>query len=528
MSATRSWALLPLAYHFTFRRLLHLPIDNVGIFLLTVISLAIYSIFIYPNFISPLRKVPGPPGHWFWGHFQEITKADPGVPHLEWAAKYGKTIRYRWLFGDQRFLTVDPKSLAYILNNAYDFPKPQQTIRFLGRFLGFGLLTAEGELHKRQRKVLQPAFAHAHVKALVPEFWKKTEEVVDCWNKEINAAERPEEGVVVEVLSWLSRTTLDIIGTAGFGYDFDALHTTSNPLAEAYKLMFKFDKIGRVVGILSVYLPFLRSLPFKRNRELKSAVATVNKISEGLVHDRISESKAATETSTKGKDILSLIVEEALRAEREGESSITPDEMKDQCMTFLAAGHETTSTSTTWACWLLASHPDVQSRLRTEIQSIIPEEGGAPTYEQIEGCRYLNNVCREILRHIPPVPFTFRVSTKDEIIDDYFVPAGTHITIPQAAMCHAPHLWGPTAHLFDPDRWDNLPETASAIAYLPFLAGPRSCIGRKFAEVEMKALIVGIVGRFELEKSKGDQKVELKSNITTRPVGGMPLRVKRV
>ena len=183
---------------------------------------------------------------------------------------------------------------------------------------------------------------------------------------------------------------------------------------------------------------------------------------------------------------------------------------------------------------ILAQHQEVQQRLRLAVQHL-----KIPTFEQIESCRYLNNVCREILRFIPPgniqsacklivVSGTNRVALVNDQVNGVTIPKGTVVFIPIAAIHFDETMWGPEADVFDPDRWDNLPETVTNFSYLTFLQGPRSCIGRRFAETEMKVLLAILIQHFSFEEVVKGRRVEKKVMITTRPKNGMYLKVSAV
>jgi cytochrome P450 len=178
---------------------------------------------------------------------------------------------------------------------------------------------------------------------------------------------------------------------------------------------------------------------------------------------------------------------------------------------------------------VLAQHQDIQAKLREEVKHL-----NNPTLDEIEACRYLNNVCREMLRYIPPGAFldisyivsvTNRVATVDDTFNGVLIPKDTMIFICPAATNFDETVWGPDIDKFNPDRWDKLPETLSNYSYLTFLQGPRSCIGRRFAEVEMKVLLVALIQRLQFDEVVKGRIVEKKAMITTRPKNGMYLKL---
>ncbi|ORY79092.1 cytochrome P450 [Protomyces lactucae-debilis] len=475
----------------------------------------VWRILVFPRYISKLRAIPGPEGHWFFGEMRQILKEDTGVPHLRWIQDHPEAplIRYTGLFHQERILLVSSKAHMHVLQQATSFPKPPDISEGLRRILGAkGILFMEGDVHKRQRKQMNPAFAHSHLRSIVPIFLEKANNLIKLW----------QAGGEIEVLSGLSRATLDIIGSAGFGYEIDSLIGSSkNALADAYSDMFDTKKQSRMLAVLVFYVPFVRKIPVRRHREVDADTAVIARISKELVQNKVQRAQTGQDV---GNDILGLLVSDNIRKEKQGDPEdppMTEEEMSDQTMTLLAAGHETTSAGTTWALLALAEHPEVQSRLRQELQEA-RDASEEWTFERIESLRYMNNVVKEVLRFYPPVPMTRRQAMEDAVIEGYSIPKGTNIFICAAAINKNPHVWGYDAHLFNPDRYDNLPAAVTNYSTETFLHGTRSCIGQRFATVEMKCLLMRILLAFEV-KTKPGYEVKVQASITSRPKGGLPL-----
>jgi len=272
-------------------------------------------------------------------------------------------IYYRTLLNTGRILLVSPKALAEVLvTKSYDFIKPPQIQKSIGRILGIGILFAEGDEHKAQRKNLNPAFAYRHLKDLYPVFWGKSQEMIAEIDKEL--AEKasgnsnttaptstdPEKAALlgpdsVDASDWASRATLDIIGVAGLDQSFRAIQEPSNKLFQLYQTIFKPNRQARFLGLLSQFIPFwlLRSLPVKRNAQISEAKTFLRRTCMNIIQEKRAKMEAA-DTAASGKqdpdappstgetDILSV----ALRSR-----FFTDDNLVDQLMTFLAAGHET-------------------------------------------------------------------------------------------------------------------------------------------------------------------------------------------
>ncbi|KAK1963077.1 cytochrome P450 [Colletotrichum sublineola] len=274
-----------------------------------------------------------------------------------------------------------------MLKNPYNYPKPVRAKLWIVRILGEGVLLAEEQEHIHQRKAMPPGFPIQSIHALMPIFWEKSLLLASCWREEMRA-----DGVSTksfEVLEWLNRTTLDIIGKGGFGYEVNSLETQTRPCA---------------------FSPIFSYLPSRVNRDLmQSRSIVLSKATE-----IISEKQEEAVNNTGSKDILAIIARDNKRLKEAGEVGLSFETMRDQVMTFLGAGHDTTATGVAWTLHLLSKHPAVQSRLREEIKDHLPFlldknvrfDPGLIAAADADQLPYLDNVCREALRFIPPIPMT--------------------------------------------------------------------------------------------------------------------------
>ncbi|CAG8960363.1 hypothetical protein HYFRA_00012437 [Hymenoscyphus fraxineus] len=507
-------------------------------------------VIIWPRFLSPVRHLPHPSGGSWWnGHFQAIIASTTGGPMTKWVNEIPNDglIYYRGLLNVERIILTSPKALAEVLTtNSYDFIRPEQLTTALGRILGVGVLLAEGEEHKFQRKHLLPAFAFRHIKNLYPIFWTKSRENVHKMienlgeggtNKELITASEMGRDVdtedttpVIEVGSWASRVTLDIIGVAGMGKDFNTIQDPNALLARTYQSIFTPTKGAMILGILSMMLPgwFVNNLPFARNNDMNQASATIR----NLCRREIKEKKEKLEKgAAPDVDILSIAL---------GSGGFTDENLVDQMMTFLAAGHETTASSMTWAIYMLCLHPEIQTRLRAEIREYIPSLSNDIGSQEIDRMPYLNAVCSEVLRYYPPVPLTPRIAARNTTILGQKIPKGTRVMLIPWAVNRSEALWGKDAQVFNPDRWlpsESNPYSAnggarSNYSLLTFLHGPRSCIGQGMAKGEFACLLATWVGMFEFSiydrRELDEANMVIKGGVTARPSKGLWVRTKVV
>ncbi|TGO62202.1 hypothetical protein BCON_0021g00150 [Botryotinia convoluta] len=529
----------------------------VQLYLLQFIGFAIWRVILYPYYFSPLRHLPSPKGGSWWnGQWKRISGEPTGQPMLDWIQDVPNDgiIRYLGMLNSERVMVTNAKALSEVLTiKNYDFVKPSTLRIGIGRLLGIGVLLAEGDEHKIQRKNLMPAFAFRHVKNLYSVFWDKSCEGLEAMTKEVKAKEcgdipndvaeekdgndgsvtQPEKGVaIVEAMQWASRITLDIIGAAGLGKDFGAIQDPDTLLNRTYRTVFKPTRSAQILGFLQLFLPgwFVKRIPIKRNGEIEEAAETIRSVCRDLIHEKKSklEKKELTDV-----DILSVALE----------SGGFPDEnLIDQLMTFLAAGHETTASSMAWAIYLLCAYPEVQSRLREEVRAKLPspDSDASVTSQDIDYMPYLNAVCNEILRYFPPVPLTLREAAVDTTISGQRIPKGTRVMLIPWAINKDEKMWGSSARKFDPDRWmaengeshNTGGGSSSNYAFLTFLHGPRSCIGQQFAKAEFAILLATWIGRFEFElkdkKMMDEKNLDIKGGVTAKPSKGLYVKVKIV
>ncbi|TFK45693.1 cytochrome P450 [Heliocybe sulcata] len=495
-------------------------------------------LFIRPYF-SPTRALPGPPSpSWLWGNFKDIVKADNSVLHEAWLDKYGPVIRYTGMFNDNRVTTLDMRALHHVLNSPA-FEKPLQARINLAQFLGEGLLFVEGDEHRKQRRVMNPAFGPTQIREMTDIFLEKSLQLRDIWLSEV--AKSGDERARVDAVSWLSKLTLDVIGLAGFSYPFDALNPAQAPneLNAAFSTIFSAGTKFNLLNFLIGFFPIFGHIPTTRNRKMARAKAVMARIGRDLLAEKkaavLGEHEKVAKDSLQGRDLLSLLVRANMATDLPEAQRMSDEDVLAQVPTFLVAGHETTSTSVTWALYALSLSPASQTRLREELLSV---DTDTPSMDTLAGLPYLDKVCREVLRVHAPVPSTVRIAVRDDVIPmggsgwvdnagvqhtAIRIAKGDVVFVPILALNRAKAVWGEDAEEFRPERWDVLPEPAAKIPgvwgnLLTFLGGSHACIGYRFSVIEMKAIIFTLVRAFEFELAVPKDKIVKRSMIVTRPV----------
>ncbi|OJJ50317.1 hypothetical protein ASPZODRAFT_58078 [Penicilliopsis zonata CBS 506.65] len=447
--------------------------------------------------------------------------------------------------GVELLLVTKPSILHEILvGRAVEFVKPQVVRDRLYPTTGNGLLFAEGDEHKMQRKALNPAFSYRHVKDLYPIFWRKAFQLVKCLEKE------SETGEIVTIRPWARRTTLDIIGVAGMDHDFGALHEPDNYLVKQYETMHVDPSRGEAIfGYLLSFISsplarfVMQNIPTKRGKALRAGSKAIREVCARLIQEKREQtareaSKDATATpTTSSKDLLSVAVNSA---------SLPPATLVDQMMTFLTAGHGTTSHALQWSVYSLCKHLDIQSRLREEVAYLVEremegeeeeeeeEEGPTVTAAEIDSLPYLNAFVNEVLRFYPPIPSTVREPLQTTTLEGYKIPRGTKLVIPISIANKDTSQWGEDAGVFNPDRWlkPGCAHTGGALSSsssLTFLTGPRSCIGAGFARAELACLVACLVGRFQMQLEDPNKELTLNlKGVGVAPEDGVRVRLTMV
>ncbi|KAJ3413543.1 hypothetical protein HDV05_007844 [Chytridiales sp. JEL 0842] len=366
-------------------------------------------------------------------------------------------------------------------------PKLQRASKDLMQSALFMMLT--NDTWRKHRKGLQPAFGPHHL--------RQTSDLANHFTADMSASwirfaqkEENEAGVVLDLKEYFSAITLDIIGRIAFSHDFNALGSIGTVLPEGEIENREAFEVLVEAGIKRIVIPpVFWGLVGVSGEQLRRYREHVHKIARGCLEAR-----------KEGK------VEELKRRKVEGEVvKFSDQEILDEVIAFMMAGHETSANTLTFIFLLLAQHPEVADKVYEEIQSLLGP-GEDPKMEDLPKFKYLDNVFKESQRFYPVVPTFLRETVRDTTIGGYKVPRGVTVQVNLGAMMRSPLYWGPTAKTFDPSRWDSLPDTAEH-AFLPFGWGGHMCIGLKMAMVEIKTIMIGLVRRFEfsMEEEDGQQ-----------------------
>ncbi len=394
------------------------------------------------------------------------------------------------------FLLSHPDHIRDVLVTRDDNFTKGPALRMAKVTLGEGLLTSEGDFHRRQRRIMQPAFHAQRVAAYADTF-------VDYARR---ARERWQAGDTFDIRSAMTQLTLEIVAKTLFGAD---LESEVRELGEAMDVtVTMFDRSRYPWAMLLNLLPLPSNIRFLR--AMRRVFSTIDQ----MIAKR-------RENPSDRNDFLSLL----LRArDTEGDGGGMSDkQLRDEAMTLFSAGHETTANALVWTWLLLSQNPATEAKLHEELDRELA--GRPPTAADVPRLTYTRAVLAESMRLYPPAWIVGRQATNADHAGDYKIPAGAVILMSQF-LVHRDPRWWPSPELFKPDRWlDNSDTTRPRYAYFPFGGGARSCIGESFAWLEGILIIATIAKRWRFRLTNQNP-IRLHATITLRPRDPLPMRVE--
>ncbi|KAI0070119.1 cytochrome P450 [Panus rudis PR-1116 ss-1] len=506
-----------------------------------------------------LDNLPGPPpGSFIFGHLPRLFNRYAWDFHREIIYKYGPVSKLDTFFGTKCLYVFDPKALHNIVvKEQHIYEETPVFLNFNRIVFGAGLLSSLGEEHRRHRKILNPVFNINHMRYMTPIFYRVVHKMRNAIANEV------ESGVQeIDMLNWMTRAALELVGQGGLGHSFDSLEKDElNPFAEDIKaLMYS----ALLIFIVIAALPFFASIgspqfrrrlvemiPYWRVRRSLEISDALDKTSREILRRKrealAQGDEAVSRQVGEGKDIMSVLLRENMAASEEdrmpdtellGHMTHVPrafiatlfftDRIRVDCRQLIFAAMETTSGALAHILHLLAEHQDIQDKLREEILKAKEEFNGEDIpYDTLVSLPYIEAVCRESLRLYAPLTTINKTAIKDTVmplsepirgvdgtmISEIPIAKGTDIMVGIWGSNINPALWGDDAEVFKPERWlKPLPEAVSE-ARIPgvysnlmtFLGGGRACIGFKFSQLEMKVVLSILIESFKFELPEGKE-----------------------
>lgn len=439
------------------------------------------------SFILP----PGPKRHPIFGNMIEFQRDSLGyLTYLQ--QTYGDVVSFH-LENTPIILLSRPEHVRYILiENARNFTQ-RETMNDLYEITGDGLFTIEGETHRQQRRLVQPAFHKKYIESYANIMVEYTSEMLDSWHADMKC----------NIGNLLQNLTIRIIAKCLFSIELGC------QISDLSKF---FTKLLQNTPTAFEHLLGQRlDLPFTAyGRRMRS-----KRNIDAIIYNMIAQRRAE---GGEREDLLSMLL-----AADDNSDMLTTKQIRDHMMTFWGAGHEATSVSLIWTFYLLSRYPKVREKLLAELQTVLGNR--VPTLEDIPNLPYTEWVMNESMRLYSPSWVSGRRSIAEFDLDGYHFPAGYFFAMSQWVIHRHPDIWE-DANTFKPERWNPVHgQKVPQWSYFPFGAGPRICIGMPFAQLEIKLVLATILQRYVPELVPGYQP-KMQPTVTLRPKNGLPVVLK--
>ena len=437
---------------------------------------------------------PGPKSSTPGGQIVAMTR-DPLKFLMKTAVEYGPIAHF--MLGPQHTVLVnDPEHIEGILvAHDWNFVKGRGLKR-ASRVLGQGLLTSEGNFHRRQRRLAQPAFHKERIAAYAATMVEYAARARDRW----------QDGETVDIAQEMMRLTLAIVAKTLFDADVESeAAEIGQALTDVLQMFETFS---------SPLTDILDKLPTPANRRIARARQRLDDTIYRIIEDR-------RQSGLDRGDLLSMLL---MAQDEEGSGGMSDDQLRDELMTLFLAGHETTANALAWTWYLLSQNHGPESKLHAELDSVL--DGRLPSVGDVPALEYTERVFTEAMRCYPPVWIMGRRAVGSYKIGEYTIPAGSIFLLSQYLMHHNEQYY-PEPFKFDPERWTRQARaTRPKYSYFPFGGGPRLCIGEQFAWMEGVLIIASLAQRWKL-RTISSQPAQLQPLITLRPRNGIRMILER-
>lgn len=438
-----------------------------------------------------MLRPPGPKPHFIIGNMP-LASGEPLPIFEKWAREFGDIFYYRALWIHVYFLNHPDLIESVLVRNYQNFLK-DHVIRKSRWFFGDGLLTNEGESWLRQRRLAQPAFHRERIAGYAKIMTGYADEMLAKWR----------DSEVRDVHQEMMQLTLKIVVRALFNVESDEV----GHISAAMNVM-----MNSTVGIRLLLPPAARFLPTPAMIEFRRAVRHLDEMVYRII-------AARRKKETDAGDLLSML----MQARDEDGGRMSDKQLRDEVMTFLLAGHETTALALSWSWHLLAQNPEAEAKLHEELDRVLA--GRTPEFSDLRNLTYAERVVKESMRLYPPAWSLARTVVKDFDIAGYRIPAGANVVMSTWVMHHDARYF-PDPYKFDPDRWlSEQSQKLPRFAYFPFGGGPRQCIGNSFAMMEATLLLAAIAQKFRFRAVEGHPVVPIPS-FTLRPKYGIRMTLQ--
>jgi cytochrome P450 len=447
------------------------------------------------------KTAPGPKGCFVFGSLSQM-RSNALQFLTDSARTYGDVVKIDLV--EEMHMLNHPDHIQHVLQDRHTNYGKGFFYERLKILVGEGLLTSNGDFWLRQRRIASPAFHKERLAALQETMTARTTKMLEEWQPHLAS------GATFDAAAEMMRLTLGIAGDTLFGKDLlsDA-EAVGEAASDALEIL--NDRGNSLLIIPSV-------IPTAQNRRLTRAIKTLDDVVNGVIAERRALAKRG-ETVAK-PDLLQMLMEAKDGDTGEGMSD---KQLRDEVMTLLLAGHETTAQVLSWTWFLLSKHPAVERTLRAEIDSVLGQR--TVTVADLPKLKYTEMVIKEAMRRYPPAWLFSRTAKEDDVIGGYKIKKGSTVLLSPYVMHHHPAYWD-NPEGFDPERFRDESKRPK-FAYFPFAAGPRMCIGWNFAMMELMSIVPTVLQRVRLQLVPGFDVIP-EPTITLRPADGVKVTAKAV
>jgi cytochrome P450 len=464
--------------------------------------------------MSEVNKFPPGPTYKMPGKLLRQFIHDPINTLSNISREFGD-ISYFKLGHEHVYLINNPDYIEKVLIYDHHNFKKGKRLQTAKAVLGEGLVTSEGDLHKRQRRLIQPIFHPKQIMSYINTMTDFASRIRDRWK----------DGDTVDVSEEMMRLTLGIICKSVLNYDVES---EAQEVGKALTTVRKYSKrLQSPIGHVLDKIPVLPAV--KGAREAKKQL---DSLIYQLIADRRRWEGDSDNSKSHDQDLLSRLMQaqDLVSPNNNNQEKMSDKQVRDEVMTIFIAGHETTANALTWTFYLLSQNQDVERKLHDEINSVLGDSSDnsvgnrIPSANDIPKLQYTEKVLRESMRLYPPVWTIGRYVENDYYVGEYTIPAGSSILMSQYVMHHNPKYYEEPEQ-FNPDRWTEQFKThLPRFSYFPFGGGIRGCIGEPFAWIEGVIIIATIAQKWTM-RLLPSQRIKLDPAITLRPRYGMKMKL---
>ncbi|WP_455354107.1 cytochrome P450 [Streptomyces sp. SYSU K217416] len=447
------------------------------------------------------RRPPGPPGLPLLGSALDFRR-DPLQTFIRAWRDYGDLVQFRGPV--PVVLVTHPDHLKHILVDNFDnYPHPDDFNRKVGVSVGQGLVTTEGEVWRAQRRTVAPTFRREPLERFADVMVDSADRMLQRWEREARYGE------VIDARTEMQSLTLEILARCLFRADW-----SSDARALGSAVAVQLEHINsKLIAVADIP----ERVPTPRNRRFRAA----RRLLDDTVYRLIAERRGMP-AEAEAEDLLSMLMR---TPDPETGRMMTDEQLRDQVMTLFIAGHETVAATLSWICHLLSTRPAETERARAEVLSVLGDR--PPTMEDLPQLKYLKLFIQEALRLYPPLWQVARMPRQDDVLGGYHIPAGSFLLLSTYITHRNPEFWD-NPEGFDPERFTRERSAGRPrYAYVPYVGGPRNCVGLAFANMELTIVVASILQRFHLDMVPGHP-VVMQPDISLRAKHGIRMTLRPV